>query len=66
MSLYEVEKVNRVFGRGQVRFTVNMSTLNQAELDDHRLYLDLARRLDTHAAEPREDLVEPRRQPGPA
>ncbi len=33
------------FRRGQVRFSVNMANLNQAELDDLRLYLDLARRL---------------------
>ncbi|RUL85536.1 phosphoglycerate dehydrogenase [Tautonia sociabilis] len=31
--------------RGQVRFAVNMPTLNRAELDDLRQYLDLARRL---------------------
>ncbi|QDV34222.1 phosphoglycerate dehydrogenase [Tautonia plasticadhaerens] len=31
--------------RGQVRFAVNMATLNRAELDDLRQYLDLARRL---------------------
>ena len=31
--------------RGQVRFAVNMPTLDRAELQDVRLYLDLARRL---------------------
>ncbi len=31
--------------RGQVRFAVNMPTLDRAELDDLRLYLDLGRRL---------------------
>jgi D-3-phosphoglycerate dehydrogenase len=31
--------------RGQVRFAVNMPTLDRAELDDVRLYLDLAWRL---------------------
>ena len=30
---------------GQVRFSVNMPTLDRAELDDLRLYLDLGRRL---------------------
>jgi D-3-phosphoglycerate dehydrogenase len=33
------------FQRGQVRFAVNMPTLDRAELDEHRLYLDLGRRL---------------------
>jgi D-3-phosphoglycerate dehydrogenase len=33
------------FHRGQVRFAVNMPTLDRAELEDLRLYLDLARRL---------------------
>ena len=33
------------FSRGQVRFSVNMPTLDRAELDDLRLYLDLGRRL---------------------
>jgi D-3-phosphoglycerate dehydrogenase len=33
------------FQRGQVRFAVNMPTLDRAELLDLRLYLDLARRL---------------------
>ena len=33
------------FGRGQVRFAVNMPSLDKAELDDNRLYLDLGRRL---------------------
>jgi D-3-phosphoglycerate dehydrogenase len=32
-------------GRGQVRFAVNMPTLDRAELEDLRLYLDLAWRL---------------------
>ncbi|MDE2509252.1 MAG: phosphoglycerate dehydrogenase [Planctomycetota bacterium] len=31
--------------RGQVRFAVNMPSLDRAELDDLRLYIDLARRL---------------------
>lgn len=31
--------------RGQIRFAVNMSTLDRAELEDVRLYLDLAWRL---------------------
>ena len=31
--------------RGQVRFAVNMASLDRTELDDLRLYLDLARRL---------------------
>ncbi|WP_169976029.1 phosphoglycerate dehydrogenase [Tautonia rosea] len=31
--------------RGQVRFAVNMATLNRAEMEDLRQYLDLARRL---------------------
>ena len=31
--------------RGQVRFAVNMPTLDRAELEDVRLYLDLAWRL---------------------
>jgi D-3-phosphoglycerate dehydrogenase len=33
------------FERGQIRFAVNMPTLDRAELDEHRLYLDLGRRL---------------------
>ena len=33
------------FRSGQVRFAVNMSTLDRAELDDLRHYLDLGRRL---------------------
>jgi D-3-phosphoglycerate dehydrogenase / 2-oxoglutarate reductase len=33
------------FGRGQVRFSVNMPTLDRAELEDLRLYLNLAWRL---------------------
>ena len=33
------------FASGQVRFAVNMPTLDRAELDDLRLYLDLGRRL---------------------
>jgi D-3-phosphoglycerate dehydrogenase len=33
------------FTKGQVRFSVNMPTLDRAELDDLRLYLDLGRRL---------------------
>jgi len=33
------------FERGQVRFAVNMATLDKAELDDLRHYLDLGRRL---------------------
>ncbi len=33
------------FGRGQVRFSVNMPTLDRAELEDSRLYLNLAWRL---------------------
>jgi D-3-phosphoglycerate dehydrogenase len=33
------------FGRGQVRFAVNMPTLDRAELEDLRLYLNLAWRL---------------------
>jgi D-3-phosphoglycerate dehydrogenase len=33
------------FQRGQIRFAVNMPTLDRAELDEHRLYLDLGRRL---------------------
>ena len=33
------------FGRGQIRFAVNMPTLDKAELEDLRLYLDLGRRL---------------------
>jgi D-3-phosphoglycerate dehydrogenase len=33
------------FRSGQVRFSVNLPNLNRAELDDLRLYLDLARRL---------------------
>ncbi|HWE40580.1 MAG TPA: phosphoglycerate dehydrogenase [Isosphaeraceae bacterium] len=33
------------FAKGQVRFSVNMPTLDRAELDDLRLYLDLGRRL---------------------
>jgi D-3-phosphoglycerate dehydrogenase / 2-oxoglutarate reductase len=33
------------FQRGQVRFAVNMPSLDRAELDEHRLYLDLGRRL---------------------
>ena len=33
------------FKTGQIRFSVNMSTLDRAELQDLRLYLDLGRRL---------------------
>jgi D-3-phosphoglycerate dehydrogenase len=33
------------FQRGQIRFAVNMPTLDRAELDEIRLYLDLGRRL---------------------
>ncbi|MBV8233407.1 MAG: phosphoglycerate dehydrogenase [Planctomycetaceae bacterium] len=33
------------FQRGQVRFSVNMPTLDRTELEDLRLYIDLARRL---------------------
>jgi D-3-phosphoglycerate dehydrogenase len=33
------------FQRGQIRFSVNMPTLDRAELEDLRLYIDLARRL---------------------
>ena len=33
------------FDRGQIRFAVNMPTLDRAELEDLRLYLDLGRRL---------------------
>jgi D-3-phosphoglycerate dehydrogenase / 2-oxoglutarate reductase len=33
------------FERGQIRFAVNMPTLDRVELDEHRLYLDLGRRL---------------------
>jgi D-3-phosphoglycerate dehydrogenase / 2-oxoglutarate reductase len=33
------------FQRGQIRFAVNMPTLDRAELQDMRLYLDLGRRL---------------------
>ena len=33
------------FHKGQVRFAVNMPTLDRAELEDLRYYLDLARRL---------------------
>ena len=33
------------FATGRVRFAVNMPTLEKAELDEIRLYLDLARRL---------------------
>lgn len=33
------------FQKGQIRFSVNMSTLDRAELEDLRLYLDLGRRL---------------------
>jgi D-3-phosphoglycerate dehydrogenase len=33
------------FQRGQVRFSVNMPTLDRAELEELRLYLDLGRRL---------------------
>jgi D-3-phosphoglycerate dehydrogenase len=33
------------FAKGQVRFSVNMPTLDRAELEDLRLYLDLGRRL---------------------
>ena len=33
------------FTKGQIRFAVNMPTLDRAELEDLRLYLDLARRL---------------------
>ncbi|HEV3165721.1 MAG TPA: phosphoglycerate dehydrogenase [Isosphaeraceae bacterium] len=33
------------FSRGQVRFSVNMPTLDRAEIEDLRLYLDLGRRL---------------------
>jgi D-3-phosphoglycerate dehydrogenase len=33
------------FTKGQIRFSVNMATLDRTELDDVRLYLDLARRL---------------------
>src|SRR5206468_12216767 len=33
--------------KGQVRFAVNMPTLDRAELEDLRLYLDLAWRLGT-------------------
>lgn len=33
------------FRAGQVRFSVNLPNVNRAELDDLRLYLDLARRL---------------------
>ncbi len=32
-------------GRGQIRFAVNMPTLDRAELEELRLYLDLGRRL---------------------
>ena len=33
------------FGRGQVRFAVNMPSLSGAELEDLKMYLDLGRRL---------------------
>ncbi|MFO0950931.1 MAG: phosphoglycerate dehydrogenase [Isosphaeraceae bacterium] len=33
------------FQRGQIRFSVNMPTLDRSELEDVRLYVDLARRL---------------------
>ena len=33
------------FKKGQIRFSVNMAALDRAELDDVRLYIDLARRL---------------------
>jgi D-3-phosphoglycerate dehydrogenase len=33
------------FKRGQIRFSVNMATIDRAELADLRLYLDLGRRL---------------------
>jgi len=33
------------FGKGQIRFSVNMATLDRTELEDLRLYLDLGRRL---------------------
>jgi len=33
------------FGRGQIKFSVNMPTLDRAELDEIRTYLDLGRRL---------------------
>ncbi|MDR3632803.1 MAG: phosphoglycerate dehydrogenase [Isosphaeraceae bacterium] len=33
------------FQRGQIRFSVNMPTLDRAEVEDLRLYIDLARRL---------------------
>ena len=33
------------FKKGQIRFSVNMPTLDRAELEDLRLYLDLGRRL---------------------
>jgi D-3-phosphoglycerate dehydrogenase len=33
------------FQRGQIRFSVNMPTLDRTELEDLRLYLDLGRRL---------------------
>jgi D-3-phosphoglycerate dehydrogenase len=33
------------FQRGQIRFAVNMPTLDRAELEDLRLYIDLGRRL---------------------
>jgi D-3-phosphoglycerate dehydrogenase / 2-oxoglutarate reductase len=37
--------LSEFLGRGQVRFAVNMPTLDRAELDDLRLYLNLAWRL---------------------
>lgn len=33
------------FGRGQIRFSVNMPALDRGELDELKLYLDLGRRL---------------------
>jgi len=40
------------FQRGQIRFAVNMPTLDRTELEDVRLYIDLARRLVTRAGKP--------------
>ena len=45
VSVEAAQLLINFFNRGQIRFSVNMPTLDKAELDDLRLYLDLSRRL---------------------
>ena len=45
VSVEAAQLLINYFQRGQIRFAVNMPTLDRAELEDLRLYLDLGRRL---------------------